>query len=325
MNNIIKIFLILITAAFLTTCNNYSIISEPLALPTKINPPKIVFITIDGVRWQEIFNGTDPNLYSKHPLSPIEILPNIYYYFVNQGMAIGKNSQIIASGKNHISLPGYLEMMRGFPTTDCTTNLCEPELTTTLLDNYQNVTVISSWDTIKKSTTNQPEKFNINSGRNYRTSKYLQLPIHDDQDFKGYVGHLDYRPDEFTMKSTLDYLSKNKPEFLWVSLGDTDEYAHNGEYNKYISALKKADYFIGEIIQEYDENTVFIVTTDHGRSKDWTSHGYDPDSARVWLMMYGKNIPTKQFVKFNQIKSLSNLMPTILKITHGINSEDSLI
>lgn len=324
MKRIIKLLTSIMIVLYLTTCNIKSVNSS-LPIPKSSHSPKIVLVTIDGVRWQEIFNGTDSSLYQNHPLLPQEIIPNIYHYFVNQGMAIGKNSQIIASGTNHISLPGYLEMMRGFPTIDCTTNLCEPELTTTLLDNYQNVTVISSWDTIKKSTTNQPNKFNINSGRNYRTNKYLQLPIHDDQDFKGYVGHLDYRPDEFTMKTTLDYLSIEKPELLWVSLGDTDEYAHNGNYKKYISALKKADYFIGEIIQEYDENTVFIVTTDHGRSKDWTSHGYDADSARVWLMMYGKNIPTKQFVKFNQIKSLSNLMPTILKITHGIENKNSLI
>lgn len=324
MKHIIKLFTSIMIVLYITTCNIKPVNSN-MSIPKPSQSPKIVLITIDGVRWQEIFNGTDSALYQNHPLLPQEIIPNIYYYFVNQGMAIGKNSQIIASGINHISLPGYLEMMRGLPTTDCTTNFCEPELSTTLLDNYQNVTVISSWDTIKKSTTNQPEKFTINSGRNYRTNKYLQLPIHDDQNFKGYVGHLDYRPDEFTMKTTLDYLSVEKPDFLWVSLGDTDEYAHIGNYHKYISSLKKADYFIGEIIQEYDENTTFIVTTDHGRSKDWTSHGYDSESARVWLMMYGKNIPAKQFVKFNQIKSLSDLMPTVLKITHGIENKNSLI
>ena len=170
-----------------------------------------------------------------------------------------------------------------------------------------------------------PEKYIINSGRNYRTSKYQALPIEDNQSFNNNVGHFDYRPDEFTIQTTLNYLNIEKPEFLWVSLGDTDEYAHLGNYEKYISALRKADHFIGEMIQQYDENTVFVITTDHGRSKDWTSHGYDSESSRVWLMMYGKNIPVNHFVKFNQTKSLSNLMPTILKITHGINSEDSLI
>jgi len=324
MKHIIKLFTSIMIALYLTTCNIPPVNSSYVP-QTQNTPPKIVLITIDGVRWQEIFYGTDSNLYSESYLPPRDLIPNIYNYFVDHGSAFGKNSNIIASGTNHISLPGYLEMMRGFPTTDCITNLCEPELNTTLIDHYQNVAMFSSWDTVRKSTTQFPEKYIINSGRNYRTSKYQALPIEDNQSFNNNVGHFDYRPDEFTIQTTLNYLNIEKPEFLWVSLGDTDEYAHLGNYEKYISALKKADNFIGEMIQQYDENTVFVITTDHGRSKDWTSHGYDSESSRVWLMMYGKNIPVNHFVKFNQTKSLSNLMPTILKITHGINSEDSLI
>lgn len=287
--------------------------------------PKIVLLTIDGVRWQEIFNGTDHELYKKRQLTSRELVPNMYHYFIDEGSSYGKESPVIASGTAHISLPGYLEMMRGRPTLDCLTNLCDPELNTTLLDFFEEVAVFSSWDTVRKSTTSLPDRFVISAGRNYRSKNYIDKRLTDNQKFDCYVGHLDYRPDEFTIKSTFDYLSNEKPQFLWVSLGDTDEYAHSGNYEEYIRSLRKFDFFVGEIIREYDEETIFIVTTDHGRSTDWKHHGLDEESSKVWLMFHGKGIPSLGHVTSKKKLSLSNIMPTVLNFTHGIKSSNSII
>jgi len=290
-----------------------------------IESPKVVLLTIDGVRWQEVFLGTDSGLYKKHRLNPEELLPNIYHYFVKRGSSYGRESPVVVSGENHISLPGYLEMMRGYPTVDCVTNLCEPDVKPTLVDHFEKVAVFSSWDTVRKSISGYPGDIVVNSGRNHRSTGYHNMGLKDDQDFDCYVGHLDYRPDEFTMKSTFDYLNTEKPDFLWVSLGDTDEHAHSNNYDGYILALKKFDFFVGEIIREYDDDTVFIITTDHGRSSDWNSHGYDQESSRVWLMIHGKNIPHSGHVKFPIVKTLSDITPTVLQITHGIKNNRSFI
>jgi 2,3-bisphosphoglycerate-independent phosphoglycerate mutase len=110
-----------------------------------------------------------------------------------------------------------------------------------------------------------------------------------------------------------------------VSLGDTDEWAHAGDYELYMRALNDADDFIGKLIKEYDDNTIFILAEDHGRSSDWRSHGWDKDSARVWMMFYGKNVPANHFVKYNNVKSLSNIRPTILHLTNKEHSKDSLL
>lgn len=287
--------------------------------------PKLVLLTIDGVRWQEVFNGTDSHLYHKHGLEPRELLPNLYHYFVDNGSSFGKDSPVVASGPAHISLPGYLEMMRGTPTLDCFTNSCDLELHTTLLDFYDKAAVFSSWDTVRKATSTHVDKLVISSGRNYRSQVFHDMKLPDNRDFECYVGHLDYRPDEFTIKSTFDYLSREKPHFLWVSLGDTDEYAHAGNYEDYIKSLKRFDFFVGEVIREYDENTVFIVTTDHGRSQDWRHHSFDDESSRVWLMMHGAGVAHLGHVKLRNKKSLSDIMPTALSITHGIKTRDSFI
>jgi len=286
---------------------------------------KVVLLTIDGVRWEEVFFGTDSRLYKKHSLTPEELLPNIYHYFVEKGSSYGRESPVVVSGENHISLPGYLEMMRGYPTMDCVTNLCEPEVKPTLVDNFEKVAVFSSWDTVRKSINGYPNHFVVNSGRNHRSQGFHNMKMKDDQDFDCYVGHFDYRPDEFTMKSTFDYLSKEVPNFLWVSLGDTDEHAHSNNYEGYLFALKRFDFFVGEIIREYDDDTIFIITTDHGRSLDWTQHGYDPQSSRVWLMIHGNGIPHSGHVKLAGARTLSDITPTVLQLTHGIQSNRSFL
>ena len=291
----------------------------------KEESPKIVLITVDGVRWQEMFEGADLRLHGGRRSSAREILPNVYRYFVDEGSAFGKDSLVATTGTMHISLPGYLEMTRGYSTVDCITNLCEPELKTTLLDFFETAAVFSSWDTIRKATTSNPDRFVINSGRNYRSTGHQQLGLRDVKDFVCHVGHDDYRPDQYTIAASFDYLEKERPQFLWVALGDTDEYAHDGNYKGYLSAIKAFDYFVGELIQSYDKNTVFIITTDHGRSADWRKHGIDNDSGRVWLMMHGKGVQPLGFVKLDSPRSLSDLMPTILKITHGIKSKRSFI
>jgi hypothetical protein len=312
---------------FLFVSNCSSSVDVPNFLPQfKVeNSPKIVLVTIDGVRWQEMFEGTDLKLHKGRPLSSREILPNVYHYFVDEGSAFGKDSLVSATGKIYISLPGYLEMMRGHSTLDCITNACEPELKTTLLDFFENVAVFSSWDTVRKSATGNPERIIMNSGRNYRTKRYDDLGLQDNKDFVCDIGGEDYRPDSHTIVAVMSYLERDRPQFLWVSLGDTDEHAHKGNYKAYLSSIKKFDFFIGELIQMYDENTVFIITTDHGRSEDWENHGFDPESGRVWLMIHGKGVHPRGFVKLKEPRSLSNIMPTVLKMTHGIKAEKTFI
>ena len=74
--------------------------------------PNIILITLDGIRWQEIFNGTDYKLSSQNLFSQ-ELIPNIYNHFFINGVVIGDQPEIFASGPLYISLPGYLEITNG--------------------------------------------------------------------------------------------------------------------------------------------------------------------------------------------------------------------
>lgn len=336
MNLILLIILIVLIPFHELACANYTPppVVQPQSLPpvpSRVGSPKVVLITVDGVRWQEIFNGTDPVLYRGKSISARELLPNMYYQFVDRGMVVGKDSTFVATGPAHISLPGYLEIMRGHPSTDCQENDCEPRLKEdTMADLFEKSAVFASWDTIRKTVGKNTNKFVVNCGRNFRSDGWKKMDLEDNQNFPEVWGDPIYRPDDLTEKAAVDYLQWYAPDFLWISLGDTDEWAHSGDYDKYLESLQQADKFIGMIVEmvkqgQDGQDFTFIVTADHGRGLQWQSHGWDKESARDWLMMAGRGIPAQGFVTYPTKKSLSNILPTVKHLVTGVQTKNSLL
>lgn len=334
MNTLLRIML-LVSVIFLlpndsgftyksTPISEAKVETAPLVESVPINSPKVILITLDGVRWQDVFEGTDPLLYDGKIVSSRELLPNMYRYFVDQGMVVGKNSPFVATGPAHISLPGYLEIMRGHPSTDCQSNECEPKLDETMADLFETSAVFASWDVISKTVSKNSNKFVINCGRNYRTPRWKEAKLKDNTKFPEYWNPL-YRPDNLTQLAVLEYLQHYEPQFVWISLGDTDEWAHAGNYKQYIASLVEADKFIGQMIAQTNSNDyTFIITADHGRGLNWRHHGWDQESAKLWLMMRGRSIPAKGFVSYSETKSLSNILPTVKELT-GKHNPNSLL
>jgi len=250
--------------------------------------PDVILVTIDGVMWQDIY-GSNSQL----------LVPNLYNDFVKQGIAVGKMSPIIASGKNHVSLVGYLEITRGHPSLDCQSNDCyHPRIDRTILKFFHSPAVFSSWRTIEKTIPNNLNVYHDNGS-----------------------GH--YRYDEQTEKTADQYLQTHAPDFLWVSLGDTDEWAHANNHDQYLKSLQSADLYIHSLVVRFPDSNI-IVTTDHGRNRNFRDHGYDKDSERVWLMIRGMQVPHKGFIKTRPL-SLSNIYPTILDLQMGSHSPNSIL
>lgn len=275
---------------------------------------RFVLITLDGVRWQEIFNGIDASKTSN--IENSEFLPNINKYVFQQGIAIGKDSNFIASGPNHISLPGYLELTRGHPSFSCQSNDCDNiKKEETIFDIFQTGAVFSSWEKI--CLTVDMEKIVANCGRNIRSPLWNASKEKDLKDFPEYWDE-EYRPDFLTFLAAEKFLIKYNPDLTWISFGDTDEWAHAGNYNEYISSMQEIDKYIGILIsillKDKDSEYTILITADHGRNQFFNHHGSDKESERNWLLMYGKHIPSKGNVVSDQIKSLSDVKRTIESI-----------
>ena len=78
----------------------------------------VVLVVLDGVRWQDVFEGVDPELARRHGVPAAEVVPasalvpNLYRLAETRGAMIGAPGQgapINATGPNYVSLPGYME------------------------------------------------------------------------------------------------------------------------------------------------------------------------------------------------------------------------
>ena len=121
-----------------------------------------------------------------------------------------------------------------------------------------------------------------------------------------------YRPwgdaeclDVFTHQGAMEYLIARIPKVLYISYGETDEWAHSGQYRSYLDAARQVDAWIKEIwdfVQkdpQYKNKTTILITTDHGRGdaikKEWTDHGSDVKGAsEIWFAVLGPDTPWRR-------------------------------
>ena len=313
------------------------------------NPRVTVVVAVDGVRWQEIFEGVDRER-ARHlglrPETARELLPNLYRLIDKHGCALGapaSGSQVSASGPNFLSLPGYTEIFTGAAPVDCADNECKRVRVPTVADDAAllqespaEVAVITSWRKIELAASHAPEHLTISAGRSKGQNQSM-LQRHADV-WRAYQkgaaakpapGWGDFRPDRHTAEVAIGYLRHFRPRFLFVGLGETDEYAHHNDYRNYLAALRQADRTVGEIYESLERaeragaTTLLLVTSDHGRY-DFVHHGQEfPASARTWLVAAGGAVTARGFVRSPSDRRLADLAPTI-RALWGLEPEPGL-
>jgi hypothetical protein len=301
----------------------------------------VIVVTIDGVRWQDVFGGVDASLAADAgmPESAIvdapHLLPNLYA-LARRGLvsgAPGYGPAMEASGPNFVSLPGYLEIFSGSTRVGCTTNLCDATTSETFLDRARDrlatkdtdVAAIGSWETLANAVSARPERITVSVGKhggasrdNVRMSDELSALLDEGAKADPAPGDGDYRPDRITAPIALRYLEAARPRVLAVGLGDTDEHAHAGDYARYVDALRHADTFLGELTStlrrmgSYGERTSVVVTCDHGRAEGFRDHGWDvPESRRVWMVAAGGAVPALGYAGSEGARRLADIAPTL--------------
>ena len=90
----------------------------------------------------------------------------------------------------------------------------------------------------------------------------------------------------------IDCLKNKNPVLLFVQLEQTDEAGHEYGFGSpmHLKAISHADEIIGKIFEQVDENTLFIVTTDHGGTQ-WGTHGGASVAERICIIaIHGKTV-----------------------------------
>lgn len=281
----------------------------------------LVLVTIDGVRWQEIFRGTDP-AFSQAPAvqPPQELVPNLWRIATHDGAAVGAEGYgvMASSGPNFVSLPGYIEIFTGRART-CGGNDCPQTTIPTFLDDAHTagakVAAFGSWEVLERAVTRQPNPSRAPGGF------VVSCGRAGDPDIDPSPGHGDYRPDVRTADAALAYLAQEQPDILYVGLGDPDEHAHAGNYDAYLYALRQADDVVGRIeatlatMGERGRATSLVVTADHGREAAFRNHGgFAPESARVWMIAEGPVAGARGFVRSPRERHLADIAPTLRRV-----------
>jgi predicted AlkP superfamily pyrophosphatase or phosphodiesterase len=245
----------------------------------------VVIVTLDGARWQDIFQG------------PEELMPTLHRWMTTDGAGLGApgHGEVWASGPNYVSMPGYREILTGRP-SPCHSNACGPITMPTLVDEVitdgKDAAVLSSWELIERVAAREPSRATLSAGRHVtgRVDELDESILAEGRSADAWPGIDDYRPDALTSRLALGLLDRHLPRLLFVGLGDTDEHAHHGDYPRYLEALRQADRFLADLEKRVTEHTVVFVTADHGRSVGFRDHGGAfSESGRVWMVVKGSN------------------------------------
>lgn len=282
------------------------------APPLEEQPSRLVLVTIDGARWEDVLAGTDraaeaPRRGQGVAAPTTAVLPNLHRFVRERGALFGGEGcthDVRTAGRTHTSLPGYMEIFTGRAPASCLSNECPRTTTPTLLDDVRaktsagDVAVFSSWSVYARAAAKDPHAIVMSTGGSTGTAAKaddaLDKLLAAGDAASAFPGYADYRPDAHTGKIALRYLEAAAPRLLVVGLGDADEYAHRGDFDGYWRALRAADDFLGELDETLarmgpaGRRTTVLVTTDHGRAKNLRDHGPAyAESARVWIAAYG--------------------------------------
>ncbi len=310
-------------------------LSPPLEiLDRRAERPQVVIVVLDGVRHQEIF---DDNLAG-------EITPNLRRLASTRGALVGgpgESDAMWATGPNFVSLPGYREIMTGRPSADCQQNACAPIALDTLADEFRaeaasarEIAVISSWEGIAQAASRHPESIVISCGRKLIHNRDVLAAdslstalLRAGEGAPPAPGSGDFRPDALTARIALEYLARERPRFLFLGLGEPDEYAHLDDYAGYLRSLRAADRVIADIDALFEQtgawkrDALLLVTTDHGRARDFRHHGGDvPESGRVWLLAAGQRVARSHLASTRQVAHLADIASTI-RLLAGLPSD----
>lgn len=331
----------------------------------------IIIITTDGFRWQEAFKGMDETLardkkfnqndssyiYKKYwAETPKErrekLMPFMWSVLAKKGQIYGNRTvgnKVNNANPYWFSYPGYNEIMTGYADTLINSNHYPANPNITILEflNKQpkikgKVAAFGAWDAFDNILNEKRADFPVvsafdNVGGKTPNEKQKLINAMRTDSFKPF--HEEECLDVFTHYGALEELKTNKPRVLYISYGETDEWAHYGFYRSYLDAAHQVDAWIKEIWDfiendpQYKGKTALVFTTDHGRGDitkaEWTSHGpHIKDASEIWFATMGPEIEAKgEMTNENQLyqnqfaQTMAKIMGYTFEANHPIANE----
>ncbi|MBS1921191.1 MAG: phosphoglyceromutase [Bacteroidetes bacterium] len=331
----------------------------------------LIIITTDGYRWQEVFKGMDSVIANNSKYNQGDsgyifktywnddvnerrkmLMPFLWNTIQAQGQIYGNreyNNNVDNANPYWFSYPGYNEIFTGYPDTAVNSNDYKPNPNTTVLEflNHQpafkgKVAAFGAWEAFDRILNEQRSgipvfsAFDSVGGKHPTASEQLINTMRADS-YKPWLE--DECLDVFTHYEAIDYLKNKKPKVLYISYGETDEWAHSGKYRSYLDAAHQVDAWIQKIwyfIQsdpQYKNKTALFITVDHGRGdlkkNQWTDHGSDiPGAHEIWFAVLGPGIKNggeikepMQVYQKQFAQTMAKLLGYTFKTDHPVGEE----
>lgn len=296
---------------------------------------KVILITLDGYRWEELFGGADSALINNKEfvsgnMQELKdsfwrstaaqrreaLMPFVWSVVKNQGVMLGNRnlgSNVNLTNGMDFSYPGYNEILTGTAddkNINSNDKINNPNISVLEIANKMpvykgKVLVFGSWDLFPYILNEKRSGIKVNAG-------YRHAMTHSPNPTELYLNKLqdqtsgrwgDERFDSFTHNYALEAMKRSKPGIVFISFGETDDYAHEGCYDQYLKSAYRTDAYIRELweyVQSdpyYKGQTTFIITTDHGRgdgvdgNHTWKQHGKGViGSDQTWFLFLGNKI-----------------------------------
>lgn len=321
----------------------------------------VILVTLDGLRWQEVFSGADESLLNTDTggvkgLEELKgrfwaetaaerrqkLMPFLTNVVEKQGVLIGNPETgpvVRVSNGHNFSYPGYSEILVGKADERIDSNAKTPNPNVTVLEwlNQQEsfqgrVAAFCSWDVFPYIINEARSGVPVNAGWEDLTIGTSEAAVTKLNLLGKEFGHYwdNVRYDYLTFSGAMEYLAAKKPRVLYVSLGETDDWAHARRYDLYLDAANRNDRYmqlLWEAVQrmpEYAGRTALVITTDHGRGEtpaDWTSHGrLITGCDTMWLGAIGPGIAGELFDK-EAVYTQSQTAATVARLLRQNYSE----
>jgi hypothetical protein len=282
--------------------------STVLGAPRKTKA--VVLVTVDGLRWQDLFGGIDPRLMNEKAAGMTEpgakelrdrlmkdtpearretLLPFFWKELAPRGIVLGnvnKGSSMRVTNAFRVSYPGYSEILTGRSQDDVIKGNEEIQNPTPSILEFlrgelhlkkSQVALFASWSTFHFIAEHTPGSITINAGyepadatASARAKELSALQ------FAARTPWDEARHDYVTFELALDYLRREQPRALYISFDETDDWAHARRYDRVLEAIQYFDRTLQKLwttlqsMRKYRDRTTLVITCDHGRGDTLT-------------------------------------------------------
>ncbi len=350
------------TRAILIVC--LALLFTAVASFGQLRTENVILVTLDGARTQEVFGGLDAEVFRsvnknftataayKNYNAPTakerreRLMPFFWRTLMTKFGSIAGNRELGSQAKTtnqlFFSYPGYSEILTGQAHDDVIKSNDHPQNPfPTILDRLHAkfaagpnaVAEFSSWDAFMRIATSKPGSFIVNAGyESFDTDDPAMRELFRLQS-QVLSPWPSVRHDYFTFKLAKAHLQKHRTRFIHIGFDETDDYAHDKNYERVLDSVHMTDSWLKELWDlierdpRYKGRTSLVITVDHGRgntTSNWSDHGKDvPEAQYIWMAFVSPDIPLRGEWRDTETVYQNQIAATICRLLQfDLNSVD---